>query len=157
MIDPDSFFLNVAQLARGQGRCLRRQVGAVIVRDQSIIATGFNGTPVGFRNCTEGGCDRCFNSKLYPEGRDYDLCVCVHGEQNCILQAARFGISIQNTTLYTTLKPCLTCLKDILNSGISGVVYRDEWIVPLEQKGAYDKMASMLTMFRKYEHPVYKE
>lgn len=149
--------MNFAEVAKSRSNCLRRNVGAVLVKDNHIIATGYNGTPVQVRNCTEGGCDRCLNTKSYPVGRDYDLCLCVHSEANTILQSARLGNAVEDGRIYTTLQPCLTCLKECINAGISGVIYLESWTVPLEQKEAYDRMTKMLDIFKQYCPPVSPE
>ena len=81
----------LAVATRERANCLRRHVGAVLVADQRIIATGYNGTPTGFPNCDEGGCHRCAHPDDYAAGRGYDVCICVHAEQNAVLQAAKLG------------------------------------------------------------------
>src|SRR5436305_558367 len=91
----EQYFMLLAVATRERANCLRRHVGAVLVADQRIIATGYNGTPTGFPNCDEGGCHRCSNPDSYAEGRGYDICICVHAEQNAVLQAAKLGYSVQ--------------------------------------------------------------
>ena len=88
----------LAVATRERADCLRRHVGAILVSDQRIIATGYNGTPTGFPNCDEGGCHRCAHPEDYEAGRGYDVCICVHAEQNAVLQAARLGYSVQGST-----------------------------------------------------------
>src|SRR5690349_11216537 len=85
---PEQYFMLLAVATRERANCLRRHVGAILVADQRIIATGYNGTPTGFPNCDEGGCQRCAHPERYAEGRGYDICICVHAEQNAVLQAA---------------------------------------------------------------------
>lgn len=148
MQNVEAYFMAFAETAKTQANCLKRGVGAVLVRDNHLLSTGYNGTSKGVRNCTAGGCDRCFNADRYETGRDYDLCVCVHAEQNCILQAARFGVSTEHSIIYTTLAPCLGCLKESVNAGVEGIIYRDDWIVPLEQLDSYQKMAGQLSIFK---------
>ena len=89
----------LAVATRERAACLRRHVGAILVADQRIIATGYNGTPTGFPNCDEGGCHRCAHPEDYAEGRGYDVCICVHAEQNALLQAAKLGYSVQGSAL----------------------------------------------------------
>ena len=101
---------------RERANCLGNRIGAVIVRDGRIISTGYNGTPEDAKNCLEGGCHRCSNRDQYPSGTAYDLCICVHAEQNAILSAARFGIAIERSTLYTTMRPCFGCTKEMLQA-----------------------------------------
>jgi len=119
----DAYFMNIAHVASSRANCLSRQVGAVIVKDKQIISTGYNGTPKGVKNCGEGGCPRCWGSA--PSGTRLDECLCVHAEENAIVQAACNGIGIQGATLYTTFCPCLYCAKSIINAGIKRVVYRE--------------------------------
>jgi dCMP deaminase len=123
--DWDPYFMNVAHVAASRANCLSRQVGAVIVKDHQIVSTGYNGTPKGIKNCNEGGCPRCWS--MGPSGARLDECLCVHAEENAIVQAACNGIGIQGATLYTTFCPCLYCAKSIINAGIKRVVYREPY------------------------------
>ena len=91
-----------------------------------IISTGYNGTPKGVNNCYEGGCPRCNNSKI-KSGEALDQCICVHAEENAIIQAAYHGMSTKDTTLYTIYCPCIFCAKSIINAGIKEVVYFDDY------------------------------
>lgn len=109
--------------------CTGRHVGAVIIQDDRIISTGYNGTPIGAENCSDGGCYRCAHPESYQPGQGYDMCICVHAEQNAILAAARFGQRVLGGKLYTTLKPCFGCLKECLQAGLSEVHYRDDWAI----------------------------
>ena len=97
----DAYYIAIARTVAERASCLRRRVGAVIVVDNGIIATGYNGTPIGVTNCDQGGCPRCASDA--PPGAGYDACICVHAEQNAIVFAARHGNSTQGGTLYTTL------------------------------------------------------
>jgi len=117
----DEYFMEIARVASLRSNCMKRKVAAVIVRDNRVISTGYNGTPRGVRNCNEGGCPRC--NSLSPSGVGLGDCLCSHAEENAIVQAAHHGMSLQNSTLYTTFSPCLICTKMILNSGIREVVY----------------------------------
>ena len=117
----------LAVATRERAACLRRHVGAILVSDQRIIATGYNGTPTGFPNCDEGGCHRCSNPEAYAEGRGYDVCICVHAEQNALLQAARLGYSAQGASCYTTLRPCFGCLKELYQGGVQAITYLNAW------------------------------
>ena len=119
----DEYFMAIAHVVATRSNCSRRQVAAVIVKDNRIISTGYNGTPRGIKNCNEGGCRRC-NSDI-PSGKNLDECLCSHAEENSITQAAYHGISVKGATLYTTFTPCLMCAKMIINSGIAKVVYGD--------------------------------
>jgi len=117
----DEYFMKIAQVASMRSNCIKRKVGAVIVRDKRIISTGYNGTPRGTKNCNEGGCPRC--NSLASSGTRLDECLCSHAEENSITQAAYHGTSVRDGTLYTTFAPCLMCTKMIINSGIVEVVF----------------------------------
>jgi dCMP deaminase len=117
----DEYFMKIAQVASMRSNCIKRKVGAVIIRDKRIISTGYNGTPRGTKNCNEGGCPRC--NSLASSGTRLDECLCSHAEENSITQAAYHGTSVKEGTLYTTFAPCLMCTKMIINSGIVEVVF----------------------------------
>jgi dCMP deaminase len=117
----DEYFMKIAQVASMRSNCIKRKVGAVIVRDRRIISTGYNGTPRGTKNCNEGGCPRC--NSFASSGTKLDECLCSHAEENSITQAAYHGTSVKEGTLYTTFAPCLMCTKMIINSGIVEVVF----------------------------------
>jgi dCMP deaminase len=119
--DWDEYFMMVADVASMRANCVKRRVGAVIVQDCQIHATGYNGTPRGIRNCNEGGCPRCAGNA--PSGTGLGECLCVHAEENSILQAAAYGVRIRGATMYCTLCPCSYCAKSIINAGIREVVY----------------------------------
>ena len=123
--DWDEYFMRMAKVAALRSNCVKRKVAAVIVRDKRVISTGYNGTPRGTRNCFEGGCPRC--NQLADSGTQLDDCLCSHGEENAITQAAYHGVSVKDGVLYTTFSPCLTCTKMIINSGIREVVYNLEY------------------------------
>lgn len=123
----DSYFMNIAQVAATRSNCCRRHVAAVIVRDQRIISTGYNGTPRGIKNCSEGGCPRC-NSDA-PSGTGLEECICSHAEENAIVQAAYHGIAVKDAIIYTTFSPCLLCAKMIVNAGIREVVFQENYTI----------------------------
>jgi dCMP deaminase len=123
--DWDEYFMKMAQVAALRSNCVKRKVAAVIVRDKRVISTGYNGTPRGTRNCFEGGCPRCNN--LADSGTRLEECLCSHGEENAITQAAYHGVSVKSAVLYSTFAPCLTCTKMIINSGIVEVVYNQDY------------------------------
>ena len=124
----DNYFMGIAIAVRERADCKGQKVGAVIVVEDRIISTGYNGTPEKMVNCSDGGCVRCENrGKLYASGTAYDLCICVHAEQNAILSAARFGISVQGSTVYSTTQPCFGCLKEMLQAKISQIYYVHPW------------------------------
>jgi dCMP deaminase len=125
----DEYFLAIARVVASRSNCVKRKVAAVITRDRRIISTGYNGTPRGTRNCNEGGCPRC--NSFAEGGTKLDECLCSHGEENAITQAAFHGVSVRGGTLYTTFSPCLTCTKMIINAGIEEVAYNASY--PLGQ------------------------
>ena len=134
----DRYYLNIAREASTRSNCIRRQVGALVVKQKSIISTGYNGTPIGVKNCFDGGCLRCQSEA--PPGEGYDTCVCVHAEQNAIVLAARHGNAVENGTLYTTLRPCFGCLKEVIQAGIVEIVYEDGEAYPEELEAAYQRL-----------------
>jgi len=123
--DWDEYFMSIAKVVSLRSNCIKRKVAAIIVKDRRVISTGYNGTPRGARNCNDGGCPRC--NTMAPSGTALSECVCCHGEENAITQAAYHGTSLKGSTLYTTLAPCLLCTKMIINSGITEVVYNQEY------------------------------
>lgn len=132
----DHYYMNIAFTILTRANCTGQHVGAVLVCNNRIISTGFNGTPAGFPNCTDGGCERCRQRELpeakrdsvfQEEGKHLDLCICVHAESNAFLSAAREGIKTEGSVLYATHKPCFTCLKEAVQVGIKRVVYLYEY------------------------------
>ena len=124
----DEYFMEVAKLVATRSTCLRRQVGAVIVKDKCILSTGYNGASKGSAHCSEVGCVR---EKLkIPSGQQLDLCRAVHAEQNALVQAARHGVATEGSSIYITVTPCFQCAKMLVNAGIKEVivdgVYPDE-------------------------------
>ncbi|MBI2194070.1 MAG: dCMP deaminase family protein [Planctomycetes bacterium] len=117
--------MRIASVVALRSNCVKRKVAALVVKDRRIISTGYNGTPRGVRNCNEGGCPRC-NSHA-PSGTRLEECLCSHGEENAITQAAYHGTRLQGATLYSTDAPCLLCAKMIINSGIVEVVYHQDY------------------------------
>jgi dCMP deaminase len=119
----DGRFIEVAGVVAGWSSCLRRQVGAVIVRSKRILTTGYNGAPAGLSSCAERG--ECLREILHvPSGTRQELCYAIHAEQNAVIQAARMGVCIEGATLYCTHQPCVICTKIIINAGIARIVYR---------------------------------
>ena len=118
-----------------RSNCLRRKVGAVAVTNRRIISTGYNGTPFEVRNCDAGGCQRCASDAL--PGQGYDTCVCVHAEQNAIALAARHGTSTEGAVIYTTLRPCFGCAKELIQAGIKEIVYALDIGYESEQEKVY--------------------
>lgn len=121
----DEYFMVIASEVAKRSTCLRRQIGAVIVKDKRILATGYNGAPSGLRHCMEVGCLR---EELHiPSGQQQELCRATHAEQNAVAQAARYGTSIEGATIYSTCQPCVMCAKILLNSGIVEIVYQGSY------------------------------
>jgi dCMP deaminase len=121
----DEYFMGIAKVVALRSNCIKRKVAAVIVKDKRIISTGYNGTPRGVANCNEGGCPRC--NQMVASGTKLDECLCSHGEENAITQAAYHGVNIKEATLYTTYSPCLLCTKMIINSGLQEVVFNVDY------------------------------
>jgi len=120
----DEYFMEMAVLTAKRSTCLRRQVGAVIVKDRHIVATGYNGAPRGLKHCSErGGCIR--ESMNVPSGERHELCMALHAEQNAIIQAATLGQSIEDGTIYITHQPCVICAKMIINAGIRRIIVKE--------------------------------
>ncbi len=121
--DWNQYFMSIAELVASRSTCLRRKVGAVIVKDKRILATGYNGAPSGIRHCEETGCLR---EKLnVPSGQRHELCRGLHAEQNAIIQAALHGVEIKDSDLYCTNQPCIICTKMIINAGIKRIFYKN--------------------------------
>ncbi len=116
----DEYFISIADYVSQRSTCLRRHVGAIVVKEKRILATGYNGAPSGFKHCLEVGCVRAEGH--VPAGERHELCRGIHAEQNAIVQAAAFGVSIRDSTLYCTHFPCVLCAKLIINAGIRRLV-----------------------------------
>ena len=121
----DEYYMGIARAVSTRSNCIRRSVGAIIVVQNAIIAAGYNGTPVGVRNCCDGGCPRCESDAAPGEG--YDTCICVHAEQNAIVLGARHGNATDNGTLYSTLRPCFGCAKEAIQAGIRQIVFAEPY------------------------------
>ena len=119
----EAYFMEITSLVAQRSTCSRRKVGAVLVKDKRILATGYNGAPSGLPHCLDIGCLREANN--IPSGQRHELCRGLHAEQNVIIQAARDGIPIQGATLYSTTRPCVICAKMIINANISAVYYQE--------------------------------
>ena len=126
----DEYMMGIALAVRVRANCTGNRVGAVIALQSRIVSTGYNGTPAGMPNCDDGGCERCADREKFPPGAGYDVCICVHAEQNALLAAARFGIAVEGALLYTTLRPCFGCSKELLQARVAGVRYLHEWRHP---------------------------
>jgi dCMP deaminase len=123
--------MSMAELVATRSTCLRRKVGAVIVKEKRVLTTGYNGAPKGLRHCAEVGCVRMENK--IESGTRHELCRGVHAEQNAVIQAAYFGVSIKDAAVYTTNFPCVLCAKILLNAGITEIIYKDDYIDELSR------------------------
>ena len=121
----DKYFMDITFLVATRGTCLRRKVGAILVKDRQIIATGYNGPPRGIKHCDERE-SGCLRTQLnIPSGERHEISRAVHAEQNAIIQAAVHGFSIKDTICYTTNHPCVMCTKILLNAGIKEIIYAE--------------------------------
>lgn len=127
----DEYFMEMAQLVSTRSTCLRRRVGAVIVKDKRVLSTGYNGSPKGTKHCEDLGCIR--EQMNIPSGTRHELCRGVHAEQNAVVQAAYFGVSVNGATIYTTTFPCSMCAKILINAGIKEIVYNEGYIDDLSK------------------------
>lgn len=122
---PDEYFMEMAHLAAKRSTCMRHHVGAVIVKEKRILATGYNGAPKDLKHCEVVGCVR---TKLkVPHGERHELCRGLHAEQNAVIQAAVFGVSLKDSTVYSTHYPCSICAKMLINTGIKEIVYDQDY------------------------------
>jgi dCMP deaminase len=128
----DEYFMRMAHLAASRSTCLRRNVGAVIVKDKRVLSTGYNGAPRGLAHCEEVGCVR--ENLDIPTGERHELCRGVHAEQNAIIQAAVFGTSIKDGIIYTTNHPCVVCAKLLVNASIQEIIYDDDYVDELAKE-----------------------
>lgn len=117
----DKYFLKITQDVSERATCIKRKVGAIIVKENRILTTGYNGTPKGFVHCTE---KTCLRKKMnVPSGERHELCRGLHAEQNAIIQAAWHGVKIEGSALYCTYQPCIICAKMMINAGIVKLIY----------------------------------
>ena len=121
----DEYYMEVAETIKKRSTCLRRQVGAILVMNNRILTTGYNGSPAGLRHCDEMGCMR--NDLDVPSGERHELCRGLHAEQNAIIQGAVHGVKIEGSYLYVTHKPCVVCAKMIVNAGIKKIIFRGDY------------------------------
>lgn len=144
-MDWDTYFMNITKEIAKKSNCLKRQVGAILVLDNRIIATGYNGSPQGLPiNCLKNGVCLRQNNK---QGEGLENCYAIHAEQNCLCQCAKYGISSKGATLYTNTYPCNFCLRLLINSGIVEIVYLEDYNDPISKEIA--KLSNI--KIRKYE------
>jgi dCMP deaminase len=128
----DEYFLHIASVVAHRSTCLRRKVGAALVLEKRILATGYNGAPSGLAHCSVVGCLR--EQFGVPSGERHELCRGLHAEENAMLQAARYGIRIEGASLYSTHVPCVLCTKMLINCGIRRIVAQHEYPDELAQQ-----------------------
>jgi len=144
-ISKDQYFMKIAEVVSQRSTCVKRKVGAALIKDSHIISTGYNGAPSGFKHCT---LESCVRKNLKP-GENPELCRSIHAEVNCIIQAAIHGTSIKGeTTLYATTFPCMSCLKLIINAGIKKVVYKEGY--NMENKVKEELLRESNLIIKKY-------
>ncbi|CAI5757232.1 unnamed protein product [Candida verbasci] len=144
----DSYFMKIANLAALRSNCMKRRVGCVIVRESRVVATGYNGTPRHLKNCNEGGCSRC--NKGHGSGNSLSTCLCLHAEENALLEAGRDRIG-DSSTLYCNTCPCLTCSIKIVQSGIKEVVYAQSYSMDVD---SHKVMSEAKIILRQYQPPI---
>jgi dCMP deaminase len=128
----EKYFMDITSLVAKRSTCTRRAVGAIIVKDRRVLATGYNGAPSQVRHCAEVGCLR--EQLDVPSGERHELCRGIHAEQNAIIQAAYHGASIKGGTLYCTNLPCSICAKMIINAGIRRIIYQNGYADSISQE-----------------------
>lgn len=121
----EEYLIQIAQLVATRSTCLRRKVGAILVKDKRILCTGYNGAPRKLAHCAETGCLR--DKLKIPSGERQEICRGLHAEQNAIIQAALYGISIKGAVLYSTHQPCVTCAKMLINTGVKKIIFQGEY------------------------------
>ncbi|MCK5542736.1 MAG: cytidine/deoxycytidylate deaminase family protein [Desulfobacterales bacterium] len=126
------YFMEIADLVASRSTCIRRKVGAILVKDKRILTSGYNGAPTGVTHCVETGCLR--DRLQVPSGEKHELCRGVHAEQNAIIQAANHGITVKGSVLYCTNQPCSICAKMIINAGVEKVYFRNGYNDPLAEE-----------------------
>jgi dCMP deaminase len=141
----DEYFMDITNLVAKRSTCLRRKVGAILVKDRNILATGYNGAPSGIPHCLDVGCLR--ERMSIPSGERHELCRGLHAEQNAIIQAAYHGVQIRGATIFCTDYPCSICIKMLINAGIKRIVY---------QNGYSDDLAKELIQQSGLEVVLYK-
>lgn len=125
----DQYFMDITAVVAKRSTCLRRRVGAILVKDKRILTSGYNGAPVGLKHCLEIGCLR--EQMGVPSGERHELCRGLHAEQNVVIQAAVHGIAIRDSICYSTHQPCLLCAKILINAGVRKVIFQGDYPDPL--------------------------
>ena len=128
----DEYFMEMAHVVAKRSTCLRRKVGAILVKDKHILSTGYNGAPKGHKHCSFEGCLR--EKQMVPSGERHEICRGLHAEQNVVIQAAVFGIPIKNSMLYCTNTPCVVCAKMLINAGVKEIIFSGDYPDDLAKK-----------------------
>ena len=128
----DTYFMNITNLVAQRSTCLRRAVGAVLVKDKRILSTGYNGAPANLKHCLEVGCLR--EQMGIESGKMHELCRGIHAEQNAIIQAAYHGVSVKGAVVYCTNQPCSICARMIINAGLVKIYYQSGYADPLAKE-----------------------
>lgn len=139
-------FMSRAYVAAQFSNCIRRSVGAVLVKDGRVISSGANGVPGAFADCGRAGCPRCLRGGR--TGLGYESCICIHAEQKAIAEAARLGVLAEDSSLYVTLRPCLQCLAIVRAAGIREVVFDEEWKYDEPLETVYEELARTFSTFQ---------
>jgi dCMP deaminase len=155
MESDDQRYMEMANDAARKSNCVRRGVGAVIVRNGEILATGWNGVSEVHRDCSEAGCPRCINGGT--TGTGYEQCICIHAEQRAIAEAAARGVSTKNSVMYVNLRPCLQCLAITRAAGVRGIVFDEDWTYPEEFEQTYRALAGEFELFGRVGGPEFGE
>ena len=142
----DQYFMHLASLAARRSNCMRRQVGCVLVRQNRVVSTGYNGTPRHLLNCAEGGCPRCNNPSSHAGGSALSTCLCLHAEENALLEAGRERVS-EGAVLYCNTCPCLTCSIKIVQVGIGEVVFSQSYYMDAEAAKIFEQAGVKLRQF----------
>jgi dCMP deaminase len=138
-------FMAIAQDVARRSNCVRRAVGALIVRQGQVLATGWNGVPETHKDCRVAGCPRCINGG--DTGSGYETCICIHAEQSAIADAARRGVSTIDSILYVNLRPCLQCLVLAKAAGVREIFYGEDWRYPDEIEKVYRTLSDQFDSF----------
>jgi dCMP deaminase len=138
----EEYFMEIARVVSTRSSCLRRQVGAVVVKNRQILATGYNGVPRGFRHCDERGCLR--QQLGIPSGERHELCWGLHAEQNAIVQAAYHGVAISGAQIFCTHQPCVVCAKMLVNADVVAVYFAGAYPDALAME-VFEEAGTLLT------------
>ena len=143
----DEYFMEMAHVVAKRSTCLRRSVGAILVKDKHILSTGYNGAPKGHKHCSEEGCLR--KKQGIPSGERHEICRGLHAEQNAVIQAAVLGTPIKDSVLYCTNTPCIVCAKMLINAGIKEIIFSGNYPDDLAKKMLYESKIKLINVNNK--------